>query len=101
MLDEFNTAGRDMDYWYLMVKPNVSLCLLIVDPPAGNDENQWRGVLDLYREVWNSAGTKGDKYAEIEQLDLLLDVLALTKREAAKPLRQALELVKKGLEKMV
>lgn len=73
LIDDFNPAGRDMDYWYQMIHPNVTRCQLIVK--VSDDDKEWRDLLDMYRDKWNNSGTKGDKLAEIEQLDILLDVL--------------------------
>lgn len=99
--ESFQAAGRDMDYWALIMVPNVTLCLLVMEASAGQDEKDWSNLLEKYREVWNTAGTRGDKFIEIEHLAILLDALSLTEKPAARTLRKGLQLVKKGLERMV
>lgn len=93
-------SGQDMNYWDMIMKPNAGLCLLVIEG-AGGEDKPWNDVLDQYREVWNKAGARGDKFSEIEHLALLLDALTLTDKPDAEPLRRGLELVKKGLEGMV
>ena len=102
IIDDFNTTGRDMDYWYLMQKPNVNRCLLIVTAsPDNKNDKDWRDLLEMYRDVWNNAGTRGDKLAEVEQMDILLDVLKPAKKGAADDLVERLTALKEGLMKML
>lgn len=100
LIDGFNAAGRDMEYWDLMIKPNVNRCRLIVDAASAGDKD-WRALLEMYRDVWNGAGTRGDKFAEIEQLDILLDVLTLAENGAANDLREKLSTIRESLAKML
>jgi hypothetical protein len=75
-----------MDYWTLVEIPNCRLCRLIVKP--GIQENDsWNEVLDAYREVWSKAGSKADRFAEIEHLQLISDALGLIDAPNAEKLR--------------
>lgn len=98
--DFFTAKGSDMDYWNLMVAPNVSLCLLVMETSDTGDESSWKEVLDGYRAVWNRGGSQGDKFAEIEHVTLLLDALSLSRKRAATEMKKGLTLLKEGLEKM-
>ena len=80
--------------------PNCKLCLLIVKPDV-DEEKAWAGVSEAYREVWNKAGAKGEKYAEIEQLQLVSDALGLNNSDGAMALQERIDRLKADLLKMI
>ncbi|HEU4902173.1 MAG TPA: CHAT domain-containing protein, partial [Flavisolibacter sp.] len=102
-LNEFiaavNESHNHSDYWTMMTRPNYRLCLLMIDT-AASGKKKWEELYDDYKNVWDSAGSKGDKYAEIEHLQILADALSMSK-ENNSPLKENIESLKNSLEKML
>ena len=94
-------SGENMDFWKMMSVANILLCMLIVETSTAEKKKLWEDVLLSYRKVWNMAGSKGNKIAEIEHLDFLIDALSLAVDVNAKKINKNLVQLKEELEKMV
>ncbi|MBK7763882.1 MAG: CHAT domain-containing protein [Bacteroidetes bacterium] len=65
------------DYWDLISKANVSLCLWLLD--GMKDEDKFNSIVQAYKKPWENVGSKNKKMSEIEHFDLLIDFSKLTK----------------------
>jgi CHAT domain-containing protein len=72
----------NMDYWLMIEGPNCELCELIVSGEV--EENKWNKVAQAYKSIWSKGGSKGDKQAETEHLQLLVDAVSLSGNETLK-----------------
>ncbi len=93
-----NTAN--MDYWTFLQGVNIDLCQLVIEPSSAIDNKAWEDVLLSYVKTWSMAGTKGNKEAEIEHLDLLIDGLSQSKKRDVAKLRKMVEGLKGELVKI-
>jgi len=89
---------QKMDYWVMIQVPNCMLCLLIVN--SDTNEQVWNDVLNAYHDVWSKAGAQGDKFAEIEHLQLMADALQLNSTNNAALIKK-LDSLKDDLQKMI
>ncbi|MDQ6842880.1 MAG: CHAT domain-containing protein, partial [Bacteroidota bacterium] len=96
----YNAPVDDMDYWNLVAMANIDLCLLIIDPSSAANKPAWEEVLTTYRKVWIRAGSKGNKLAEIEHLELLIDGLSQSNKREVNKLRKMVEGLRDELMKM-
>lgn len=88
-----------MEYWIMMEAPNCELCALILDSDT-TEQDKWDKMPDIYKEVWSKAGSKGDKFAEVEHLHLLSDALTLAGKGGT-VLKGRIDTLKDKLEKMI
>ncbi len=93
-------TGADMNYWDMLRDVNLTLSLLIMEADYGNDK-KWNDLLMAYKRIWSMAGTKGNKSAEIEHLDILIDGLSTSKKRDATGLRKKITTLKEELQKML
>ncbi|MDQ6764142.1 MAG: CHAT domain-containing protein [Bacteroidota bacterium] len=91
----------NMDYWFLLQRVNVDLCRLITDPVCNDEDAPWDDVLFSYRSTWAKAGSKGNRLAEIEHLELLTDALSQAKKRDAVKLKKRIENLKVELKKLI
>ncbi len=85
-----------MDYWNLAAFANIELALLLLD--STNRQAGFNQLINTYRILWDKAGSKGMKSAEIEHLEILADALSLTKKSVS--LKKSVEKLKEELEKI-
>ncbi|MEO7961481.1 MAG: CHAT domain-containing protein [Ginsengibacter sp.] len=90
----------DMDYWSMMQDVNVRLGLLFLDMASTSDDALWDALLHSYRMAWTKAGSKGNRLAEIEHLDLLADGLSQSKKRDVAALKKRIKTLKEELVKI-
>jgi CHAT domain-containing protein len=83
------------DYWDLVTETNVGLSKIFITkkPSRRTLEN----LRKSYAEVWAKAGSRSDKKAEEEHLDILIKGLEYAGSEEAKVLKEALKNLKNEL----
>jgi hypothetical protein len=86
------------DYWALMEGPNCQLCLQMIDSAGTKDG--WSKVLNAYTNVWGKAGSRGEKAAELEHLQILIDALSLGEHRH-EAIKEALGNLNEELEKLL
>jgi len=100
-LASLNTISNKMDYSNMAAKANLELCKGILNYSDVVVQDNWEEVLSNYRALWNIAGSKGKKIAEIEHLEILLDALILVEQGKADALIEKITNLKRELELMV
>jgi len=91
---------EDLSYWDLVSEINIRLCKYIIefDPDKGPSIQVFASELS---ELWKMAGSKGKRFAEIEHLEFLIDILSTSKNRIAGKLSENLIILKNILEKIV
>ncbi|MEO6219393.1 MAG: CHAT domain-containing protein, partial [Ginsengibacter sp.] len=97
--DTLAGSNVNMTYWSFLQGANIDLCQLMIDPSSLTDEKAWEDVLLSYVKIWAVAGAEGNKLAEIEHLELLIDGLLQSKKRETAKLRKRVEGLKQELEK--
>jgi tetratricopeptide (TPR) repeat protein len=95
-----NLAGRHMKYWDMVAVANIKLCRAIINSSA-KTKPEWDEVLEIFRNTWTKAGSKGKRLAEVEHLQLLDDKLALVNKPGVNAVRKNIRQLKEELSKMV
>jgi CHAT domain-containing protein/pimeloyl-ACP methyl ester carboxylesterase len=108
-------SGDVTNYWDLSKSANAKLTLLIATWPGGGTTvkrsrstgakkampKTRQEVFEAYKKLWERAGSKGKKWAEIEHLLILMDMLSTSRKQDAIGLRKVLNELKEDLEKIV
>jgi len=90
-----------MDYWDMVALANIKLCQAMLNNSVEKTKALWQDALELYRQTWAKAGSKGKRMAEKEHLELLADALSIIKKPNAVELRKNIEKLKEELEKLI
>ncbi|MBC7874741.1 MAG: CHAT domain-containing protein [Ferruginibacter sp.] len=96
-----NTSPDAMDYWNMMAKANIKLCMALLIDSGAKYEMKWQDISETYHDTWVKAGSRGKKIGEIEHLELLLDGLSLSNKPTVDTLRKNIERLKEELQKMI
>ncbi len=88
------------NYWVLTKEANAKLCLLLIDTDLPTKKTKDE-IFAIYRRLWERAGSAGNKWAELEHLSVLLDILSLDKKPKVLAIKKILEELKNDLEKIV
>ncbi|MEP6584894.1 MAG: CHAT domain-containing protein, partial [Ginsengibacter sp.] len=99
--DTLGGSNVNLTYWSFLRGANLELCQLVIDPSSLTDEKAWEEILLSYIKDWSMAGTKGNKVADIENLELLIDGISQSKKRDAVKLRKKIEALKGELEKIL
>jgi hypothetical protein len=91
----------DLNFWDMVEKANLMLCVLIADPSAVQDSKTVDDILAAYRRIWHLAGSKAKKMTELEHLEWLIDAVATSKKRNAQTLRKTLEQLRDELERLI
>ncbi|MFL5810715.1 MAG: tetratricopeptide repeat-containing protein [Flavisolibacter sp.] len=94
------TVNR-MDYWDMVALANLKLCQAMLNNSVEKTKALWQEALEIYRQTWAKAGSKGKRVAEKEHLELLADALSIIKKPNAVELRKNIEKLKEELEKLI
>ena len=93
------SAFNNMDYWELIEEICYDFSLLILDAEKSKDED-WKKLENRYKRIWKRSGSKGKKMAEIENFEIIADVLSLSASKQAMYLKEKVDVLKQGLEKI-
>ncbi|RYY70258.1 MAG: CHAT domain-containing protein, partial [Chitinophagaceae bacterium] len=91
-------AARNYDEQITLV--NLRLCELMLAPNAAK-QTDWDDLLLQFRKTWARVGSDARKTAEIEQLEIIIDVLSISKTVHANTMQKMLTMIREGLEKML
>ncbi len=100
MLHSLDDVVEKMQYWDLVSKFNIKLCKLMLTSSTKDNTDGWKELLEDITKVWDKAGPKGKKVAEIEHLDLLLDALTIAPENKVKSLVENINQLKVELERI-
>ncbi|MBL4663601.1 MAG: CHAT domain-containing protein, partial [Flavobacteriaceae bacterium] len=72
-LNQLNTSENynHLDYWNMLEKLNISLCLLVIKGNKPNDKD-WGSLVTKFADLWDRAGSPGKKLAELEHFKFLI-----------------------------
>ncbi len=92
-----------MDYWALIESAASNICLIFINPDRAANDCTLIELLDLYRQIWLKAGSKGKKMAEVENIDFLLSALQQVKNpdEGTTKLQQLVSRLNAEVRRMV
>lgn len=93
-------TGGDVEYWDLVAKANLLLCLLLLGYRSSKKDDlvvTCESVLSSYMNVWNYAGHRGYRAAEIEQFEFLEDLFGMVPAEKTKDVLKNISYLKKAL----
>lgn len=91
--------GDENSYWDLSKTANVKLTLLIAGTATARKKSK-EEVFLVYRKLWKKAGSKGKKFAEIEHLEILIDILSLGRNADVAGLKKIVKELKNDLQKI-
>ncbi|MBC7851785.1 MAG: CHAT domain-containing protein, partial [Chitinophagaceae bacterium] len=97
--DNLQPKGEIIDYWDLTRTANAKLALMIASPSAAQKKRK-DDLFTTYKQLWEKAGSKGKRMAELEHLSILLDVISLSRKKEAVSLKAIITELKKDLEKI-
>jgi CHAT domain-containing protein len=79
-----SSSENELTYWDLASAGNIKVSLFLLDQKSGNDHAvTYEEVLETYEEIWDKAGSKGKKLAEVEHWEFLIDALNLPESKKA------------------
>ena len=95
-----------MSYWDMIAGINIGLCKYILQFSKNSGKNLSKEIShqDIYYEfgeLWEKAGSKGKRFAEIEHLEFIIDALSITKNKNSNTLATKLDQLKKDLAKHI
>ncbi|MEO5595057.1 MAG: CHAT domain-containing protein, partial [Chitinophagaceae bacterium] len=97
-----NTPGAEMNYWDLVSAGNLPLCLMMLNyKSASSQPPTYDKVFNTYKELWERAGSMGEKRGSIEHWNFLIDALSVSNKTTAKALKNILVQLKTQLEKTI
>ena len=101
-LEALKDPSLEMNYWDLVSAGNLPLCLMmlnnksvITQPPS------YDAVVNTYKELWDRAGSMGEKKGSIEHWDFLIDAFTLSKKPNAQAINKIIVQLKAQLEKTI
>lgn len=72
-------ADENMSYWK-MIKPTYHAFIsLLFDDAAWGEQAGWKHLENCYKAAWRRGGSPGKKMAELEGMEILIDVLTTLK----------------------
>jgi hypothetical protein len=72
-------ASTKRNYRTMVEAAHAQLCLLLLDPDRAALSSMWVQLLELYRLIWGTTGSKGKRMAEVEHLEFLDQALQTAK----------------------
>jgi len=101
-LDALTNPATEMNYWDLVAAGNLPLCMLMLDFKSGPGQSPiYDTVFNTYKELWDKAGSVGEKKGSIEHWYFLIDALTVSKKPNAKALQKIITQLKTQLEKTI
>jgi tetratricopeptide (TPR) repeat protein len=105
LLEKLKTAPsrsiKKMSYWDLVESLNIHLCIYILQFSGSGYQKEMDAILNEIKVLWEKAGSKGKRYAEIEHLDFIIDALSMVDNEDTVNLRRNLEKLRDEMGKMI
>lgn len=99
-LDALKDPTLEMNYWDLVSAGNLPLCLMMLNNKSVlSQPPTYETVVNTYKELWDRAGSMGEKKGSIEHWDFLIDALALSKKANAQAVNNIIVQLKTQLEK--
>jgi len=89
---------NNMDYWQLVDDVCYDFSLLLLDTQKAKDDANWNTLEKRYKRIWRSAGSKGKRISEVENLEIVSDMLAQSTSKHAMFLKGRIENFKSILE---
>lgn len=103
-LDLLNTAKiqltqntDQMSYWDMLASINIKLCSYLVQFSSTENAEDLENIFREISEIWQMAGSKGKRFAEIEHLEFTIDALSIAENNNTKQLKTILEKLKEEL----
>jgi tetratricopeptide (TPR) repeat protein len=93
-------AFRNMDYWELTEDFSYELSAIMLTRNEVASET-WTGLADRLGHIWKSAGSKGKRMAEVENLEIISDALSLSADLRALQLKARFDKLKEQLTKLI
>jgi len=91
----------NMDYFQLNENISYNFILLMLHG-GDNDKELWEDLICDYDDIWYCFGSKGKQIAEVENLEIFIDILSLNKKnERCLYLVDKITELKKELEKLI
>lgn len=90
-----------MNYWDMIAAINIKLCRYIVNFSKFNARKYLDNILAEISMLWAKAGSKGQRFAEIEHLEFNIDMLSIVENSQTTALRENLEYLKNKLEELI
>jgi len=92
---------EEMNYWDMIQIINVKLCAYILDFSAKSTTEDLDKILEDIGDLWKLAGSKGKRFAEIEHLEFVIDILNIEKNKLTTLLQENFIMLKDKLEKLI
>lgn len=90
-----------MNYWDMITAINIMLCRYILNFSKLNSQTYLDKIMSGISELWKMAGSKGKRFAEIEHLEFIIDVLSVEENQLTKLLHNNVTNMKLELEKLI
>ncbi|HTE24178.1 CHAT domain-containing protein [Flavitalea sp.] len=93
---QLRVSYRNMDYWELLEDVTYDLSLVMLSQDTISTE-KWNDLFRNITNIWNGAGSKGKKLAEIENMEIISDMLSLAEDERAQELKSQFDKLRERL----
>jgi hypothetical protein len=94
-----NGNSDNTDYWHMLSNVTLDFGSWLLSPKDNTDA--LARLNDGYRGIWNKVGSKGKKHAEIDHMNVVLDLLSLGKNVKSKDVNATVKQLKEMLEKLI
>lgn len=94
-------TSERMSYWDMIASINIGLCKYLLQ---FSDKSKKVGLENIFNEIselWKNAGSKGNRFAEIEHIEFLTDALSVANNKNATTLKSELKQLLKDLTKQI
>ena len=91
---QIEKEGEETNFWDCIAEANLGLVLMLL----GDKETPYGAAKKSYENVWKFTGHKGNRLAELEQLDFLFDLYELVPEEKGKKLLDSIGRLRRELE---
>jgi CHAT domain-containing protein len=84
------TYSEDMEvlnYWQMIATINIKLCSYILGFSEKNNMDDLDKIIAEISALWEKAGSKGKRFAEIEHIEFIIDALSVEKNSYTELLR--------------
>jgi hypothetical protein len=79
---------------------NIMLCQLMLEPKKASQQ-MFDDLLLAYRKIWARVGSTAKKFAETEQLEIIISALSFSKNREVVKLNKGILSLKEALDKML
>jgi len=92
------SSFNNMDYWQLVDDVCYDFSLLLLDNQKAKDDASWNNLEKRYKRIWKSAGSKGKRISEVENLEIISDMLGQSTSKYAVFLKSKIDNFKSIME---